>query len=280
MNEVKIFNNPKFGDVRIFIVNNEPWFVGKDVALLLGYAKPENALSTHVDDEDKTITLIQGTGSNYKSNTTIINESGMYSLVFGSRLKTAKDFKHWVTSDVLPSIRKTGGYISTNDNMTESEIMARAVLVANSTIEKRNERIRQLEADNAEKARAIEEAQPSIVFTQAVSGSVSSCLVGELAKLIDQSGFPMGEKRLFRWLRDNGYLGTKGERYNIPNQRYIEKGFFELKKGTRSGNNGVMHTTVTTKVLVRGRCTLSISLLRSLERRPLHGADKSQQNNI
>ena len=253
MNEVKIFNNPKFGDVRVFIVNNEPWFVGKDVALLLGYAKPENALSTHVDDEDKTITLIQGTGSNYKSNTTIINESGMYSLVFGSRLKTAKDFKHWVTSDVLPSIRKTGGYIAANDNMTESEIMARAVLVANSTIEKRNERIRQLEAENAAKSKAIEEAQPSIVFTQAVSGSVSSCLVGELAKLIDQNGFPMGEKRLFRWLRDNGYLGTKGERYNIPNQRYIEKGFFELKKGTRSGNNGVMHTTVTTKVTGKGQ---------------------------
>ena len=253
MSEVKIFKSKEFGNVRTLVFNEEPWFVGKDIAVALGYAKPENALSVHVDDEDKTITLFQGSGSNYKSNTTIINESGLYSLVFSSKLPTAKQFKRWVTSEVLPSIRKIGGYITTNDNMTESEIMARAVLVANSTIEKRNERIRQLEADNAEKAREIEEAQPSIVFTQAVSGSVSSCLVGELAKLIDQNGYPMGEKRLFRWLRDNEYLGTKGERYNIPNQRYIEKGFFELKKGTRSGNNGVMHTTVTTKVTGKGQ---------------------------
>lgn len=163
MNEIKIFNNPLFGDVRVFIVNNEPWFVGKDVALLLGYAKPENALSTHVDDEDKTITLIQGTGSNYKSNTTIINESGMYSLVFGSRLKTAKEFKHWVTSDVLPSIRKTGGYIATSQEDTPELIMARALQVAQVTIEKHNARILQLEAENAEKNKAVEQAEEQVL---------------------------------------------------------------------------------------------------------------------
>lgn len=99
----------------------------------------------------------------------------------------------------------------------------------------------------------IEAAQPAITFTQAVSGSASSCLIGELAKLIDQNGYPMGEKRLFKWMRDNGYLGTKGERYNIPNQRYIEMGLFELKKGTRSGNNGVMYTTITPKVTGKGQ---------------------------
>ena len=99
----------------------------------------------------------------------------------------------------------------------------------------------------------IEAAQPAVTFTQAVSGSASSCLIGELAKLIDQNGYPMGEKRLFKWMRDNGYLGTKGERYNIPNQRYIEMGLFELKKGTRSGNNGVMYTTVTPKVTGKGQ---------------------------
>lgn len=99
----------------------------------------------------------------------------------------------------------------------------------------------------------IDAAQPAITFTNAVSGSASSCLIGELAKLIDQNGFPMGEKRLFKWMRDNGYLGTKGERYNIPNQRYVEQGLFELKKGTRSGNNGVMYTTITTKVTGKGQ---------------------------
>lgn len=104
-----------------------------------------------------------------------------------------------------------------------------------------------------EQKKQIEAAQPAVTFTQAVSGSASSCLVGELAKLIDQNGYPMGEKRLFKWLRENGYLGTNGERYNIPNQRYIEQGLFELKKGTRSGNNGVMYTTITPKVTGKGQ---------------------------
>ena len=105
----------------------------------------------------------------------------------------------------------------------------------------------------AENKRIIEETAPAVTFTQAVIGSASSCLIGELAKLIDQNGYPMGEKRLFKWLRENGYLGTKGERYNIPNQRYIEQGLFELKKGTRSGNNGVMYTTITPKVTGKGQ---------------------------
>lgn len=118
----------------------------------------------------------------------------------------------------------------------------------------------QLKQERAEKARLegenkriIAETAPAVTFTQAVSGSASSCLIGELAKLIDQNGYPMGEKRLFKWLRENGYLGTKGERYNIPNQRYIEMGLFELKKGVRSGGNGVLRTTITPKVTGKGQ---------------------------
>lgn len=110
MHELQIFNNEEFGQVRTVLIDNEPYFVGKDVAVALGYAKPENAISTHVDEEDKTTTLIRGTGSNYKSKAVIISESGLYSLVFGSKLETAKKFKHWVTSDVLPTLRKTGSY--------------------------------------------------------------------------------------------------------------------------------------------------------------------------
>lgn len=163
MDDIQIFKNPLFGEVRVVVANDEPWFVGKDVALSLGYAKPENALSTHVDEEDKTITLIQGTGSNYKSNTTIINESGMYSLIFGSKLKTAKKFKHWVTSDVLPSIRKTGGYLASTQEDTPELIMARALQVAQVTIEKHNKRIMQLEAENAEKSKAVEQAEQRVV---------------------------------------------------------------------------------------------------------------------
>ena len=123
------------------------------------------------------------------------------------------------------------------------------IRMATQLKQEREEKAR-LEAENK---RIIEETAPAVTFTQAVSGSASSCLIGELAKLIDQNGYPMGEKRLFKWLRENGYLGTKGERYNIPNQRYIEQGLFELKKGTRSGNNGVMYTTITPKVTGRGQ---------------------------
>ena len=110
MNEMKIFENVQFGQIRTMEQNGEPWFVGKDVAEALGYAKPENAIAAHVDDEDKTTTLIQGTGSNYKSNAVLINESGLYSLVFSSQLETARQFKRWVTSEVLPAIRRTGSY--------------------------------------------------------------------------------------------------------------------------------------------------------------------------
>lgn len=110
MNNLTVFQNEQFGKVRVIIHNKEPWLVAKDIAEALGYIKPENAIATHVDKEDKTTTLIQGTGSNYKSKTTIINESGMYALIFGSKLEKAKEFKHWVTSEVLPTIRKTGSY--------------------------------------------------------------------------------------------------------------------------------------------------------------------------
>ena len=123
------------------------------------------------------------------------------------------------------------------------------IRMATQLKQEREEKAR-LEAENK---RIIEETAPAVTFTQAVSGSASSCLIGELAKLIDQNGYPMGEKRLFKWLRENGYLGTKGERYNIPNQRYIEQGLFGLKKGTRSGNNGVMYTTITPKVTGKGQ---------------------------
>lgn len=123
------------------------------------------------------------------------------------------------------------------------------IRMATQLKQEREEKAR-LEAENK---RIIEETAPAVTFTQAVSGSASSCLIGELAKLIDQNGYPMGERRLFKWLRENGYLGTKGERYNIPNQRYIEQGLFELKKGTRSGNNGVMYTTITPKVTGKGQ---------------------------
>lgn len=138
--EVTVFKNlvhPEFGELRTVEIDGEPWFVGKDVATALGYKKPENAIANHVSDEDKTSTLIQGSGSNYKSKATIINESGLYSLILSSKLPSAKEFKHWVTSEVLPSIRKNGAYIRNQENMTPAEIVARGLIAAQKIIEER-----------------------------------------------------------------------------------------------------------------------------------------------
>lgn len=150
-----------------------------------------------------------------------------------------------MTSEVIPSIRKTGGYIVAKADDTPEMIMARAVLVAQATIDKQSKQI-------SEQTAKIEADAPKVLFADAVVGSKSTCLIGELAKIISQNGYPIGQNRLFQWLRDNEYLGKHGERYNIPNQQYVEMGLFELKKGVRSGNDGVMKVTMTTKVTQKG----------------------------
>ena len=141
--EIQIFTSEVFGEIRTCQVNNQIMFVGKDVAMALGYAKPENAIATHVDAEDKTTTLIQGTGSNYKSKVVIINESGLYSLILSSKLPQAKAFKRWVTSEVLPQIRQTGGYIPTKDSdgrqLSVDEILERADAIVGNSIHILNE---------------------------------------------------------------------------------------------------------------------------------------------
>lgn len=148
MNDIKIFENPQFGEIRTMTQDGEPWFVGKDVAELLGYVKPQNAIAAHVDDEDKTLAPIQGGCSTGTQNTIIINESGLYSLILSSKLPTAREFKRWVTSEVLPSIRKTGGYITGQDELSDADLMAKALLVAQKQIEQREQRINALETAN------------------------------------------------------------------------------------------------------------------------------------
>lgn len=247
MNNLQIFKSPDFGQVRTIQQNGEPWFIGKDVAEILGYKKPENAIAVHVDDEDKTTTLIQGTGSNYKSNTVIINESGLYSLILSSKMPKAKEFKRWVTSEVIPAIRKTGGYIAVSENMTDAEIMAKAVLVAQSTIRQRDRRIKELESDVAA-------AKPKVLFADAVSASDSTILIGDLAKLIKQNGHPIGQKRLFEWLRGNGYLiKRQGADYNSPTQRAMEMGLFKIKETAISHSDGHVSVSKTTKVTGKGQ---------------------------
>lgn len=207
------------------VIDDEPWMVGKDIASALGYAKPENAIAAHVDDEDKTTTLIQGTGSNYKSKAILINESGLYSLVLSSKLPNAKKFRRWVTSEVLPSIRKHGGYIAGQDSMSDEELLARAVLMAQSKIEEKDREIANL------KAKAELDA-PKVAFADAVHNTESGITVEKFVKLLfDEKGVCIGRNKMFQLLRSLGYLRDN----NMPYQKYLESGYFTTCEVLRNG---------------------------------------------
>lgn len=245
MNNLQIFNSPNFGQIRTIQQNDAPWFVGKDVAEILGYSNTKDAIAKHVDDEDKLGAQIATSGQN--RNMTIINESGLYSLILSSKMPKAKEFKHWVTSEVLPAIRKTGGYIAGSENMTDAEIMAKAVLVAQSTIRQRDQRIKELESDVAA-------AKPKVLFADAVSASDSTILIGDLAKILKQNGHPIGQKRLFIWMRENGYLiKRQGADYNSPTQRAMELGLFKIKETAITHADGHVSVSKTTKVTGKGQ---------------------------
>ena len=235
MNELKVFNSEEFGDVRTVTINGDPWFVVKDVAAALGFTNPRDAISTHVFDEDKGVESIDTLGGKQKM--TVINESGLYALVFGSRLKSAQRFKHWVTSEVLPAIRRTGGYQMPAPQ--GKELLALAVLEAQKTIE----------AQNTE----IERMKPKAIFADAVSASTSSILIGDLAKLLRQNGVDTGQKRLFEQLRNEGYLMKTGSSRNMPKQKYVANGFFQIKETVISNPDGSVRMTKTTKVTGKGQ---------------------------
>lgn len=228
--------------VRTVTINDEPYFVGKDVATILGYKKPENAIANHVENEDKTTTLIQGTGSNYKSKSVIINESGLYSLILGSKLPTAKEFKHWVTSEVLPAIRKHGAY------MTDEKAF-NVIHNADGLADLLQQAADQLKAKDIQ----IAEMKPKALFADAVSTSNSSILIGQLAKILRQNGVNIGQNRLFAWMRKNGYLGTRGSNRNVPTQRSMELGLFKTKETVINHSDGHTTVNITTKVTGKGQ---------------------------
>lgn len=242
MQAIQIFNNPSFGNVRVAGTEVNPLFCLADVCKALDL-QPSAVMRRLDDGVISNNPITDNLGRQQVAN--FVNEDGLYDVILDSRKPEAKQFRKWITSEVLPTIRKHGAYMT--DNIIEKTLSDPDYLIQLATTLKQ-ERQQRIEAE-----RKVAAAQPAVTFTQAVSGSASSCLIGELAKLINQNGYPIGERRLFKWLRENGYLGTKGERYNIPNQRYIEMGLFELKKGTRSGNNGVMRTTITSKVTGKGQ---------------------------
>ena len=247
------FKNEDFGEIRTMLVDGVPYFVGRDVALALGYAKPRNAILQHVDNEDA---LKQGIpdSQGFMQQTTLINESGVYSLIFGSKLETAKFFKKWVTSEVLPSIRKTGSYSVIPSYQIEDPIKRAEKWIEEQKEKKALEiKVGELSVENKELEKRIEEDAPKVIFAMAVTESKRSCLVAELAKIICQNGMEIGQNRLFKWLRKKGYLGTKGEYYNQLMQRYVEAGLFEIKKRVITKPNGSTITVSTPMVTPAGQ---------------------------
>lgn len=235
MNEVQLFNFENH-EVRSLLINSEPWFVGKDVAEVLGYAKPLNAIAQHVDKDDS---LKQGLTDSLgrQQKTIFVNESGLYALIFGSKLESAQKFKRWVTSEVLPALRKTGQYQV--KELSGSELMAKALIEAQSVL--------------AAKDKQIEEMKPKALFADAVSASKGSISVGSLAKLLAQNGIAIGQNRLFAWLRDNNFLIKDGKSKNVATQRYIDQGLFELKANVTFENGETKTHKPTTMVTGKGQ---------------------------
>jgi anti-repressor protein len=242
MSNIQIFNNPEFGSIRSVRKNGEPWFVGKDVAEILGYESPRSAVSKKVDTEDRGVSKM-ATPSGIQE-MTLINESGLYSLILSSKLPTAKKFKHWVTSEVLPAIRKTGGYIPVNQGMSDMEVLARAVLISKKTIDVLKEKNKLLETEN-------EAMKPKALFADAYAATKDGILVGAMAKMLRQNGIEIGQNRLFRILRERGYLMKGGADKNMPTQRSMESGWFRIKARTITTPDGSNRSTRT--VLVTGK---------------------------
>lgn len=238
---IKIFNNAEFGEIRVMLIDNDPWFVGKDIAVSLGYAKPENALAAHVDEQDKTTTLIQGDGSNYKSKTTIINESGLYSLIFSSKLESAQRFKHWVTHDVLPSIRKHGMYMT--DNLLETAIANPDFvigLIQNMKAEK--ERSAALQMQNKQLCEKNEEMQPKAdYFDDLVAWNLAVCFRGTAKEL------RIPERKFIQSLIEDGYIYRDKNRNLLPKAGKGDELFVVKEFLNRKNKHGGLQTRVTPK---------------------------------
>jgi len=238
MNEIiEVFNSVEFGSIRTAKINNDIYFVGKDVADALGYVDTNKAVSMHVDDEDKK--LNDKTSPSFgQRGATLINESGLYSLVLSSKLESAKRFKRWITADVLPALRRTGSY-----SLNIPQTLPEALRAYADEVEQHN------------RTRALVEAQrPKVLFADAVSTSDTDILVGDLAKLLNQNGYAVGQNRLFEQLRNEGYLiSRKGNSYNMPTQRAMEMGLFRIKETAITHSDGRVSLNKTPKVTGKGQ---------------------------
>lgn len=236
----QVFNNDEFGQLRIIKdEGGEPWFVAKDVCDALGI-RTDTIRGTLDDDEVDEIPNPNSIGVTHGRAPLIITEAGLYSLILRSRKPEAKAFKRWVTHEVLPAIRKDGGYMVAKADETPEETMARAVLIAQATIDRQSKQI--------------EEMKPKAVFADAVSVSSSTILVGDLAKILKQNGCDIGGNRLFSLLREQGYLcKQKGAMWNMPTQRSMEMGLFEVKETAVTHSDGHVTINKTPKVTGKGQ---------------------------
>ena len=236
MNEVQIFQSPEFGEVRTVTIDHEPWFVAADVCKVLEINRTQ---TRRVDDDDKGVRLIHTPGGD--QNFTIVSEAGLYSLVLASRKPEARRFRRWIVHEVIPAIRRHGMY-ATEDLLSDPDLAIRAFTALKEEREKR----RALEEENAR-------MRPKEIFADAVSASQTSILIGDLAKLISQNGIQIGQKRLFEWMRSNGYLMSVGTSRNMPTQRSMGLGLLEVKESNIQNPDGSIRITRTTKVTGKGQ---------------------------
>lgn len=245
MNDLMIFQSPEFGKIRTVEVDGEPWLVGKDVAQALGYAKPENAVATHVDDEDKTSTLIQGSGSNYKSKATIINESGLYSLVLSSKLPGAKRFRRWVTGEVLPSIRKTGGYAIPQDYPSALRALAAA-----------EEQRLALAAENERQKQQLADFEPIRQYVDTILESKGALAITQIA-----ADYDISARRLNQILHDEGVQRNVNGQW-ILYRKHMGKGLTSSKTIHFTHADGRPDTKMQTQWTQKGRLLIHEILTR------------------
>ena len=237
-NEIKTFSSERFGSIRALALNEEPWFVAKDICNALGLGNTTEALRSLDEDEKGNISNSE-VAQNGGRSPLIVSEPGFYKLVMRSRKPEAKAFQRWVTHEVLPAIRRDGAYVASDGTEDDATLMARALIAAQRTIERNK--------------RELDEMRPKALFADAVATSRTSILVGDLAKLLKQNGVDMGQNRLFQWLRDRGYLMKQGSSKNMPTQRSMELGLFEVKERTINNPDGSVRITKTTKVTGKGQ---------------------------
>lgn len=242
MNELQIFSSEEFGQVRTVEINGKPYFVANDVAKALGYVETAKAIRTHCKGVSEMDIPSKGGVQCMK----IIPEGDIYRLIVRSKLPSAEKFEKWVFDEVIPSIRTNGGYIAGQETLSDEDLMAKAILVAQKKIKERDQIIEQ-------QKQKIEADRPKTIFADAVSASHTSILIGDLAKLICQNGYQIGQKRLFQWMRDNGYLMVSGSSRNMPKQKYVEQGLFEIKESNVQNPDGSVRITRTTKVSGKGQ---------------------------